>query len=348
MDKRDERAVILYLAKKGLSPKEVKEDMDSVLGETSPSYSTIKYWHRQFKCGRTSTTSEPSTGRPQELDMEQVAARVVELVRDDPRVSQQRMAATLHISKATIQRTLAEHLQMRKLCTRWMPKILTVPQLHDRVQCSRENLSLCKQSPSRFLASIVTGDESWVHHYDPLSQREAREWTKIGQKPSARPRQQRSAGKILLSVFWDDTGVLLTDYLQLGHVVTGNYYAQLVSKLRDAIKEKRRGMLTAGVRLLHDNAPAHTSYVAVAAIHAAGFETVNHPPYSPDLAPSDFHLFAQLKKHLRGYAFDSDEEVTDCVNCYLDSQPPSFYKSGIAALPERWQRVIDAQGSYID
>jgi hypothetical protein len=103
MDPRDERAVIFYLAKKGLTPMEVKQDMDGVLGETAPSYDTIKYWHRQFKCGRTSTASQPSTGHPQVLDMEQFIPRVDDLVRDDPRASQQRMAATLGISKATIQ-----------------------------------------------------------------------------------------------------------------------------------------------------------------------------------------------------------------------------------------------------
>jgi histone-lysine N-methyltransferase SETMAR len=223
MEPRDERAVIFYLAKKGLTPTQVKQDMDGVLGQASPSYGTIKYWHHQFQCGRASTASQPSTGHPQLLDMEQFIPRVDELVRDDPRASQQRMAATLGISKATIQRILTEHLHMHKLCTRWMPKILTVPQLHDRVVCSRENLSLYNQSPSQFLATIVTGDESWVHHFDPLSQQEAKEWTKAGQKPTARPRQQRSAGKVLLSVFWDDTGVLLTDYLKKGHTVTGHY-----------------------------------------------------------------------------------------------------------------------------
>jgi hypothetical protein len=75
MDPRDERANIFHLDRKGLTPMEVKQDMDGVLGETAPSYDTIKYWHRQFKCGRTSTASQPSTGHPQVLDMEQFIPR---------------------------------------------------------------------------------------------------------------------------------------------------------------------------------------------------------------------------------------------------------------------------------
>jgi histone-lysine N-methyltransferase SETMAR len=229
-----------------------------------------------------------------------------------------------------------------------MPKLLTAPQRHDRIQCSTENLLLCQQSPTKFLPSIVTGDESWVHHYDPLSQQEAKVWTKKGETPSARPRQQRSAGKVLLSVFWDEKGVLLTDYLKMGHTVTGVYYAGLIEKLREAIKNKRRGKLSAGVHMLHDNAPSHASHVAVTAIHAAGFKTLNHPPYSPDLAPSDFHLFSHLKRHLRGRVFESDDEVIHSVESYFASQPLSFYSDAIAALPGRWQRAIDTRGSYIE
>lgn len=173
MESRDLRAIIYYLAKKGMSPAEVKQDMNNVLGDVSPSYDTIKYWHRQFRCGRTSTASLPSTGRPQELVMEQVGAHVEELVSDNPRISQRCIASTLHLPKTTVQRILTEQLHMHKVCTRWMPKILTVPQRHDRVECSRENLNLYRQSPAKFLASIVTGDESWVHYFDPLSQQEA-------------------------------------------------------------------------------------------------------------------------------------------------------------------------------
>ena len=56
-----------------------------------------------------------------------------------------------------------------------------------------------------------------------------------------------------------------------------------------AIKEKRRGKLAAGVLLLHDNAPVHKSRVAQVAARECKFEQLNHPPYTPDLAPSDYY-----------------------------------------------------------
>ena len=83
----------------------------------------------------------------------------------------------------------------------------------------------------------------------------------------------------------------MIDYLERGKTVTGVYYAEQIRKLRSAIKEKRRGKLSHGVLLHHDNAPAHTSAVAMATIRECGFELLSQPPYSPDLAPSDYHVF---------------------------------------------------------
>jgi len=89
--------------------------------------------------------------------------------------------------------------------------------------------------------------------------------------------------------------------------VNAAYYASILHKLRDAIKEKRRGTLSRGVRLLHDNAPVHTAAVAKAAEKECGFEEIDHLLYSPDLAPSDYYLFSKLKKDLRDKKFDNDE-----------------------------------------
>ena len=123
----------------------------------------------------------------------------------------------------------------------------------------------------------------------------------------------------MASVFWDSEGVLMIDYLEQRKTVTGIYYAELIRKIRAVIKEKRRGKLRQGVLLHQDNAPAHTSAVAKAAIGGCGFELLQHPPYSPDLAPSDFHLFRFLKESLRGQKFESDENVIQAIDDWLSS-----------------------------
>ena len=81
--------------------------------------------------------------------------------------------------------------------------------------------------------------------------------------------------------------------------IPGASYAEILTKLRQAIRQKRPGKLARGVLLLHDFAPVHTSRVWKAAVNNNGFVELSHPPYSPDLAPSDFYLFSILKNSLR-------------------------------------------------
>ena len=83
--------------------------------------------------------------------------------------------------------------------------------------------------------SIVTGDESWIHHYDPLSQLEAKVWKRPGEQTPTRLRQERSAGKIMMIIFWDKDGVLFTEYLPRGTTVNGPYYASIIERLRSVI-----------------------------------------------------------------------------------------------------------------
>ena len=129
----------------------------------------------------------------------------------------------------------------------------------------------------------------------------------------------------MASVFWDAKGILLIDYFPRGQTIIGDYYTNLIRRLRETIKQKRRGKLSGKVLFHQDNAAVHKSTVAMAAIHDAGFELIEHPPYSPDLAPSDFYLFPNLEDQLRGKRFDSDNDVMCAVEEYFDSLDESIF-----------------------
>ena len=137
-------------------------------------------------------------------------------------------------------------------------------------------------------------------------------------------------------------------YKRAGTSVTGEYYANVIKQLRVAIKEKRREKLAAGVLLLHDNAPVHKSRVAQAAIHECKFEQLNHPPYSPDLAPSDYYLFRNLKSHLRGTRFQDDVELKAATGAWFEDQIDDYYFNGIDCLKEKWAKCIEVKGDYIE
>ena len=97
-----------------------------------------------------------------------------------------------------------------------------------------------------------------------------------------------------------------------------------------------------------DNAPVHTSAIVMAKIHELKFELLPHAPYSPDLAPSDYFLFPNLKKWLGGKRFTNNEEVESAVNGYFEKLDGSYYKQGIEAIKHRWEKCTELNGDYVE
>jgi len=94
-------------------------------------------------------------------------------------------------------------------------------------------------------------------------------------------------------------GILLIDYLPKGQIINAEYYLSLLVQLKDILEEKRGRKFTKGVLFLQDNVPAHRSPANQKKLAYLGFQCLDHQPYSPDLAPSDCHLFPGLKKQLK-------------------------------------------------
>ena len=78
-----------------------------------------------------------------------------------------------------------------------------------------------------------------------------------------------------------------------------------------------------------------------------GFEILPHPPYSPDMAPSDICLFPKLKSHLRGTHYGSNEGIIEAINKYLGDQEKAFYFEGIRKLEQKWAKCNALKGDYL-
>ena len=144
----------------------------------------------------------------------------------------------------------------------------------------------------------------------------------IAAHPVPNFRVQKPAGKILASIFYDQDGILPIDYLPKGQTIDTECYSTLLVYLKDVLKEKRRGKFTKGVLFLNDNAPAHQALATQKKLAYLGFQCLDHSPYSPDMAPSDYHLFPGLKK--------------------IIESPPFFVRRGAHAEAETW---LDGQHS---
>lgn len=240
----EHRAVIKFFTRKGLNATEIKKELDEVYADSAPSYRTVAKWVAEFKDPERGFEDAPRSGRPPTITTSENIEAVDRVVMRDRQVSIRRIADELGISKTIVFEIMTNRLGMKKVCTRWVPKLLTPLQRANRVECCQELLSQSEADPTNFLSRIVTGDESWVYHYDPLSQQEAKTWKKPGESTPTRPRQQRSTRKVMLTVFWDRDGILLTDYRTQENTINGQYYASLIERLRSAILEKRRGKIS--------------------------------------------------------------------------------------------------------
>ena len=130
--------------------------------------------------------------------------------------------------------------------------------------------------------------------------------------------------------------------------MNAEYYWSPLVQLKDILKEKGRGKVTKGVLFLHDNAPAHRVLATQKKLVYLGFQCLDHPPFPPDLAPSDYHMFPGLKKQLKGRYFSSDAEVITAAETWLDGQPSEFFLSGLQKLEQGAMKCIDLRGEYVE
>ena len=167
------------------------------------------------------------------------------------------------------------------------------------------------RSKDGFLLRLVTVDETWLHYYEPENKARivGRAWV-----PEAKEVQDAT-------ICWQGDGHSILErkrryYVGLFTQEKNNNWSVLCKLVRPAENRypwKSRGKLSKGVLLQQDNARVNTCKVAMDAVERNGYELIPHPAYSPGLAPSDFFLFPNLKKDIRGLHLRSDEEVVTAV-----------------------------------
>ena len=98
--------------------------------------------------------------------------------------------------------------------------------------------------------------------------------------------------------------------------------------------------------LLHDKARPHDAKTTRSTIENLGWEVFSHPTYSPDFAPSDYHLFRSMQHFLSEKNYQDLEEIKKDTSQYFTSKPAGFYKRGIKMLLERWEMCISSERNY--
>ena len=346
------RAVIHFLTAKNETATDIHRELTFVYGEGCMSIQMVRRWRVLFLEGRENVHDELRSGRPTTVTANNAVVAIRNVVEEDRRVTIDeilvRLPPGIEIRRSSIGKILTDDLHYRKVCARWVPRLLTDIHKQQRMNSARIFLEMHGREGGQLISRIVTGDETWVHHATPETKRQSMVWKTACESAPKKAKVAHSAGKVMATVFWDCKGILLVDYLPRGTTVNAERYCDVLTKLRATIKRKRPGLLTRKVLLMHDNARPHSAKKTQDLLGQFNWEIFSHPLYSPDLAPSDFHLFPHLKVHLGGLRFHNDFEVETEVNRWFKKQGTQWYTQGIEKLVPRYQKCLDKEDDYVE
>jgi histone-lysine N-methyltransferase SETMAR len=331
------RHCMLFEFRKGIKATEATKNICGVYGDVLD-VRKCQRWFNKFRSGDLDLSDDHRSGRPEVLDNDLLRAEV----ESDPRLTIQELADKLNATWSTVQ----NHLQQIGKVNRqgvWVPH-----QLSEDNKAQRRNICsslITRHEREPFLHRIVTGDEKWVLYVNTTRKNQ---WLSRGQRPVPTARPGLHPRKVMLCVWWDIVGIIHFELLEPGQTITADLYCQQLDRLQQALIEKRPALVNRrGVILQHDNARPHSAKITQQKIRDLGWEVLPHPPYSPDIAPSDYDLFRSLQHFLSGKTFGDIDHVKTAMSEFFASKQASFYKQGIENLAQRWGIVLDNDGDYI-
>jgi histone-lysine N-methyltransferase SETMAR len=164
-----------------------------------------------------------------------------------------------------------------------------------------------------FLKRLVTCDEKWIF-YDIVIRK--RQWCRPGEAPKPTPKKNLHSKKLIMCMV--GYGRDLYELLRPNKTINSEVYCQQLDRVNECLKEKRPHLVKRkGVVFHQDNARPHVSKMTQQKIKELNWEISDHPPYSPNLAPSDYHSFRSLQNHLNNRKFERFEEVNDAILAYF-------------------------------
>ena len=145
-------------------------------------------------------------------------------------------------------------------------------------------------------ANVVTGDETWVHYFEPVRKVSNKIWASKRSKRPIIAKRSLSRKKVLYAIFFSGEGVAIKVPVKKGKSITRKYYKDVVlKKLKKYYQKRRPATGFKHVRLLHDNAPAHTSAIVMAFLKKEKVTVWPHPPVFPRPWPMWFLFVSEIE-----------------------------------------------------
>ena len=285
-DKKDEIwAHIKARSKLGCSLKKLMTEISTAFGPSCVSYDTVRRWKKKFESGVESIKNAPKSGRPKSASRKEIVSKIKEIIEGDARFTVRDIARMIGISLSTVHLILMKHLKVRKISARWVPHLLTDERKRQWVKVAKKLLQMFPKYDKKQFANVVTGDETWVHYFEPVRKVSNKIWATKHSKHPIIDKRSLSTKKVLYATFSGE-GVAVKVPVKKGKSITGKYYKDVVlKKLKKYYQKRRPATGFKHVRLLHDNAPAHTSAIVTAFLKKEKVTVLPHPPVFPRPCP---------------------------------------------------------------
>lgn len=359
MDKREFRVLIkhCYLMKKNVV--DAKLWLDKYYGNDAPGRSTIHAWYAEYKRGLLRTDDAPRSGRPNDAVNSTTIKQVQRIIYADCQARVREIADQIQISKASVLTILHDHLKVKKLFTQWVPLELDATQKKHRITHSKFGLKFFCRKKMEFLQRFVTVNAIWIYHV-ALENVDRASSSSLANRSKRRRMQQsskQSHDKVLAIIFWNANGIVFIDYRKTGVIqLTADEYNSVVSRLHSKLFEKRPNLTTQKPVLFHYNTMGGLVSTQISLAHAEimtklqelQYEVFLHPANSPDLDPSEFYLFPNLRGWLQGKRFTSIAQLDMEVTTYCNGFDVEYFTKGIEMLEERWRKCVELNGNYTD
>ena len=329
-----------------IPPIEIFNELTSAYGSQAPSYPFVVKWFNFFGDGRESVKDEPRSGRPRTALTDENIQLVREVIQENPYSTYEEIEELTSLHPPTIQTIIHEHLHLRKITSRYVPHDLSEDNKRESISVCRDLLSKLDEGKLR-LGDIITGDESWFYHRKIGHKQSNASWVGDGESPRTIVRRGRFEPKTMFSIFFKSTGALHISYMDNGKTITANAYIEdSLKPLFKAVARQRPKSGLEKIKLLHDNAKPHVARSVLDYLNDQKVGLIDHPPYSHDLAPSDYWLFDHLKKHQVDH--EDEKSLNKQLTRILKETPAVEYFKSFEKWKERMNYCVFYGGDYFE
>ena len=328
----------LYQEGKGFD--EIQKELKKQFGEHAYKTTAIYKHIREAKLG---PSEEEQIEHHGNLPDDQLLIRISQEVENNEFFSVRSLAKKLNSQPSLIYRYLTQYLGLVFKNTRWIPHSLNFLQKNERMKQSAKLFSILKKSKHNGYRDIITGDQSWfLYNYSPKGA-----WVFGDEDPPVFSNSRINNEKIMITVIWGVHGTYIVDMLPEGEHLNSIYFAKnILGPLEDQKDEIWPGRGKHKIWLHLDNCRVHNSKYVQDEMKKTCFKRAPHPPYSPDIAPSDFFLFGYVKEKLRGESFKERNELYQAIVSIIEDISEKTKRNVFQEWTKRCFGIHSNHGEY--